>query len=188
MKSIRKDVFETNSSSTHSLVIKRNKSGVYDYNLPMNKNGLVPLVFGSCFDFGWGPAEYRDAYAKLNYLVCMAFQIYQMQAVEHNRPPLCRPTDILNIKDIKRIAKVISQKIPNFRGFFIGDMDEFYVCKSYNENKPNELMIDSYNSIDHQSCEDYMFLNLDDYLKRNKITIENFIFNPRVILSISNDN
>ena len=39
MKSIRSGVFETNSSSSHSLSIKRNKSGKYDYNFPLQQNG-----------------------------------------------------------------------------------------------------------------------------------------------------
>lgn len=186
MKSIRKNVFETNSSSTHSLTVKRNKTGKYDYNFPMNKSGFIPLVFGAGYDFGWGPAQYNDAYAKLNYLVCMSFQIYQMQALNHNRRCIIKPMDILKIKDVKKIEKVISQKIPTFRGFYIGIKDEFFLSEDY--DKPGEYILCMYEGIDHQSCEDYEFENLDAYLKMNKISIENFIFNPRVVLNISNDN
>ena len=42
------------------------------------------------------------------------------------------------------------------------------------------------NSIDHQSWEDYK--NIDDFLKKHKVTLANFLFNPAVKLIISNDN
>ena len=46
MKAVRNNVFETNSSSTHSLSIKRNRSGKYDYNFPLQQNGKCPIIFG----------------------------------------------------------------------------------------------------------------------------------------------
>lgn len=187
MRNVRDSVFETNSSSVHSLTIKRNKTGKYDYNLPMNKNGFVPLMFSSGFDFGWGPAEYRDTYSKLNYLACMAFQIYQMQTLRHNRQPLCSIPNVLKIKDIKKLERVISKKNPIFRGFFIGDINVFYIAEDYYDR--SKQMLELYDDIDHQSCEDKeYYLSIDDFLKENNITLENFLFNPYVVLNINNDN
>ena len=40
--------------------------------------------------------------------------------------------------------------------------------------------------IDHQSYED--FKSMSDFLKCNHISIENFVFNPNVVLVIDNDN
>lgn len=186
MRIIRKSVFETNSSSSHSISVKRNKTGKYDYNLPKDKSNKIPLVFGVPYDFGWGVTLYNDSYTKLNYLICMAVETHQMNMRDLNRPLLKEPEEILNIKDVKKIAKVIKDKINWFNGFAIGGTvngikftwDDIFF------NFEGELCLEK--SIDHQSFESYR--NIDEFLKYNKITIENFLFNPKVTLIISNDN
>lgn len=67
MKTIRKDVFETNSSSTHSVSI----SSQSDY-----FNNLVPWEFDnkvhcSCGEFGWEVESYSDPMSKLSYALTM---------------------------------------------------------------------------------------------------------------------
>ena len=64
MLKIRKNVFETNSSSTHSLVVS-NKERSYDYELPV-ENGVLTIPFG---EFGWGPDILVDPIDKLSYLI-----------------------------------------------------------------------------------------------------------------------
>ncbi len=63
MKKTRQNVFETNSSSTHSISISPNTTGIYD-TIP-SKNGVITLTGG---DFGWGWEKYNDALTKANYL------------------------------------------------------------------------------------------------------------------------
>lgn len=65
MIQIRKNVFETNSSSSHSLVVSKKKRG-YDYILPINENGVLIIPFG---EFGWGPNILDTPFQKLCYLV-----------------------------------------------------------------------------------------------------------------------
>lgn len=59
----RYNVFETNSSSTHSISIAASSDGVYE-TLPVDDNGVVHLRGG---EFGWGWCKYRDAETKANY-------------------------------------------------------------------------------------------------------------------------
>jgi len=61
-KSIRKSAFETNSSSTHSLVISNSVTVLET--LPVDSNGNLD-IYG--MDFGWGPERYNDAASKLSY-------------------------------------------------------------------------------------------------------------------------
>ena len=61
-KLIRNSVFETNSSSCHSISI--GKSDVYDSITP-DKNGLIVL---EPMEFGWEQERYDDPYTKLVYL------------------------------------------------------------------------------------------------------------------------
>ena len=179
MKSIRSGVFETNSSSSHSLSIKRNKSGKYDYNFPLQQNGKCPLIFGRDYDFGWGEAVYRDAYAKLNYLACMAFECHNQLMCKIGREPLTRFDLVLDIKDFKKINTVMKKNVKGFTGFSINSKDF-----SRFKTEPYYLYLNG--SIDHQSWEDYK--NIEDFLDRYGVSIENFLFNPYVVLIIGNDN
>ncbi len=65
MIKIRKSVFETNSSSSHSLVVSKRDRG-YDYDLPVDENGILTIPFG---EFGWGPAVLNTPIEKLSYLI-----------------------------------------------------------------------------------------------------------------------
>ena len=181
MKVCRKNIFETNSSSTHSLSTKRNKSGIYDFNFPMNNSGKVPLIFGRDYDFGWGYAEYNSSYAKLNYLACMAFECHNQMLSNNNRENLKNILDVLRIKDIQKLEKVMKENVKNFKGFIVNE-ESFGRYQS--DGWKDILYLD--NSIDHQSWEDYK--NIDDFLKKHKVTLANFLFNPAVKLIISNDN
>lgn len=63
MIQIRKGLFETNSSSSHSLVVSKNSRG-YNYNLPVNERGRLTIRFG---EYGLGPEVLYTPYEKLCY-------------------------------------------------------------------------------------------------------------------------
>ncbi len=176
---IRKNVFETNSSSSHSLSIKRNRSGKYDYNIPLQKNGNCPIIFGRDYDFGWGDAVYCDTYAKLNYLACMAFECHNHLMYKIGREPLSNLDDVLKIKDMKKLSSVLKKNIKGFTGLVINSVD----FSRYRMSPQSLYLLES---IDHQSWEDYK--NIDEFLKKYNISLENFLFNPAVKLIIGNDN
>lgn len=69
---IRKSVFETNSSSMHSIVIKTLKR--QPSTLELTKRGILKVSLG---EFGKEEAEYDDQYTKLSYLVTLCFAKYQ---------------------------------------------------------------------------------------------------------------
>lgn len=62
----RESVFETNSSSTHSICIS-NKKDILDM-LPVDDKGVCSIHPG---EFGWEIADYSDAPTKASY--CLAF-------------------------------------------------------------------------------------------------------------------
>lgn len=64
----RHSVFETNSSSTHSISISENIDGLLD-TIVLDCNGNVVLSGG---EFGWEIRTYNDALTKANYLLVYA--------------------------------------------------------------------------------------------------------------------
>lgn len=63
MINIRSKVFETNSSSTHSIAIADDTDGILDTLIP-DDNGVIVLSGG---EFGWSWDKFNDAYTKANY-------------------------------------------------------------------------------------------------------------------------
>ncbi len=63
MKNIRHNVFETNSSSTHSISISHNSSGIYDTIIP-DEDGVITLTGGK---FGWAWESFNDPMTKASY-------------------------------------------------------------------------------------------------------------------------
>lgn len=61
MKTIRNNVFETNSSSTHSISINEN---LIEWDSIESENDTIILTGG---EFGWGWQKYNDALTKANY-------------------------------------------------------------------------------------------------------------------------
>jgi len=60
---IRHGVFETNSSSCHSISISEDSGGLLDVIYP-NNDGIIELEGG---EFGWQEEEFDDALTKANY-------------------------------------------------------------------------------------------------------------------------
>ena len=68
-KQVRRGVFETNSSSTHSVCVHANARQTYDTIVP-DKSGKIVLTGGK---FGWEWEKYTDAATKANYAAVHAF-------------------------------------------------------------------------------------------------------------------
>ena len=69
MRQIRNGVFETNSSSTHSVSVRCGK-GLQQNWMPVGNDGYI---HASLDEFGWEIETYRDQDAKLSYLLTMAY-------------------------------------------------------------------------------------------------------------------
>ena len=163
-RQIRRNVFETNSSSVHSISISRSgtiESSILSVNEDTNKIGVH---FG---EFGWGYDKLNCQSEKLSYLLTMIAET-ETRKLE----------DFYNSKGFIKLNAEISQYC-NCDGIEILDNMEI---NDWNGGK--YLDIDGY--IDHQSSEDYS--SLSDFLEQNNTNIIDYVFNNGVSMIIDNDN
>ena len=73
---IRKNVFETNSSSMHSITLA-DADGVMDM-LPLDKDNIT-LTIDCEYDFQWGKEIYTDANAKIAYCIADNLNIEMLE-------------------------------------------------------------------------------------------------------------
>lgn len=151
MLQIRKNVFETNSSSTHSLVIS-NKERSYDYTLPV-EDGVLTIPFG---EFGWGPDILSTPIEKLSYLITDRIDLYDI------------PEDIKDDEDAVQALIMESEPIREI-------VDAIKYCCSEIEEVRFEIGDSWYpfGYVDHQSCgtsrEDG--LSIEEIVFSNKVII-----------------
>lgn len=184
---IRKGVFETNSSSTHTVCVSGDLRTDYRYyvdNLlltdPETNEQYIPGRFG---EFGWERRHYKDFETKLSYLLTMAAVTNELY---HDRK--LTEEIFLESQDFKDINEAVVNSV-NYPIRMIADS---FISTDYG------IKIDGY--IDHQSCED--FDNIYDFLKANGLykdkkndshdyrisVITKFLFDQNVILVTDNDN
>ena len=160
MIQIRKNVFETNSSSTHSLVISK-EDHEYNYALPIEDDGPLIIPFG---EFGWGPEILAAPIEKLSYLVTDRSRLYDIPEELKNESGDAIYDYIMEeseaIRDIVEVVKSCCPEVEEVR-FELGD--------SWNP----------FGYVDHQS----QGTSYEDGL-----SIEEIIFSNKVIIMIANDN
>lgn len=167
MKTIRESVFETNSSSTHSVCIRGKdkkielKDFYHELRSYIQGDNYLHVSFG---EFGWGPDYYSEPINKLSYVLTMIAQLNNLSGWY---------TDFTDDYLREEIEKTVEfQEVDNF-------IKNIYNCAG--------IYIDSFSGyIDHQSYEDYR--TLKDFFDDYGTTLEEFIFNPYVELIIDNDN
>lgn len=169
MFKVRKGLFETNSSSTHSISI-RGKKKLDKSNLPIcSKNNKVEGKFG---EFGWEIESYTSQETKLSYLLTLIAEI------NNRKDNFCSFYELKDFKDVENVIK----KYCKCDGIDIGEEPKIRKYK-YCNREYLSYDIDGY--IDHQSCE---YESLQDFLDYWGVTIEEFIFSPNVWLNTDNDN
>lgn len=116
MRQVRNKIFETNSSSVHSLQI--DGSGIEPSKLKIDKDGYINVEFGS---FGKEYRIYSSQYEKLQYLItCLYYlhnsveEIYDSYEFERICNAVCAYTGALGIKivDDESRAYIDHQSIP----------------------------------------------------------------------------
>lgn len=158
MIQIRRGVFETNSSSTHSISIYSHD--LMQNNMRIDEDGYIHAEFG---EFGWEEEQYSDQWSRLSYLLTMAmhkegFYFYYCKNYEDELATFLKTTSFNKIND------AVSNYC-NCKGIWI-DKSEGY--------------------IDHQSHEDYS--SLDDFLEEHSTNIAEFVFGNGTIIHTDNDN
>lgn len=162
-------VFETNSSSCHSLAIKDNIDTVDDAKNNVSLNDVIKLVneldqnLNLVFDkdeleFGWGPELLNSNKSKIAYAIASKY-------------------------DIEEIEAAIRKGISNFNHIvlpFIKDME--YKPWWYDKKSGNEDDV-YYGYVDHES---FGLLRWD--LERYNISLEEYFFNSNFGVIIDNDN
>jgi len=173
-KQIRNNVFETNSSSSHSLSIPfKEDLGKYDDRVFNNEI----VYFG---EFGWEEETFYTPYEKLQYLIT-AVQYFD-KPWQSDENYWDHPQEVLAEKynqwiNSSKYFKWIKEMLFDFNGSTIDiQIDEY--------EKWNTL-----GYIDHQSSylleEENIWSEDEDTFKRNMIE---FIFNPEYVLHADNDN
>jgi hypothetical protein len=154
----RHGVFETNSSSTHSISIHASSDGVYD-TLPVNDDGVVHLRGGS---FGWEWNRYNDAETKANYCAIDAHSRYCEK--DYNETPFSDEVIAARVQMLKEVIMEVT-----------GAKDVvFDFSTEYNRS--------NWSYIDHQSYG----TSFDAF--ESKEALKEFIFNPKSVLRTGNDN
>lgn len=175
MKTIRNNVFETNSSSTHSVSISYKNASLYDNDclddyIELDDN-KVHVRFG---EFGWEIESYSLPYDKLQYVVTML--------VETEGNNLTSVDDLWKTEGFKLINDAVADYC-NCDGIWI---DEDMKLDSYTWGGKEHYYISHEGFIDHQSCEGYE--SVQDFLDDYGVNITDFIFNTGVVVHTDNDN
>lgn len=165
MKNIRSKVFETNSSSTHSISICADADGIYETVVP-DKDGAIVLSGGK---FGWDFAEYSDCLTKMNYAAIFTASPGTHNSYDKFQAEFARTRELLIqvIKEHTGAKKIVFN----------------FTVEQYNKDK-NFISGNSY--IDHQS--NLMERRSTLRAFESKQTLKDWLFNPKSKLETGNDN
>ena len=171
MKQIRRGMFETNSSSMHSLIIENDKSigELEKSQLKLNKKGEIRVHLG---EYGWGLDFLKTQQKKLNYLVTL----------------IAGSKGIDNIKDLeddpeyeylkKQLLKYVNATNIIVYGFGKGD---YYIDHQSQQSLSDFLSTYNTQTVLTNSC------SWETRKESELIGPLDVIFNPNVIIEISRD-
>ena len=187
MKQTRHNIFETNSSSTHSVSLTNMNNNILNFEQLENyvdpADHYIHIKFG---EFGWGYNEYIDAYTKLQYLLNMIMETHKGEFCHEGEVTI---EDFYNLDEFILLESTIADCVQNCKGLCIYNdviWKHEYESEDLNGNPCTGYYITYNGYIDHQSCEDYSCML--DFLNDYDTTIEDFVFNENVMLLIDNDN
>ena len=181
---IRRGVFETNSSSVHTISLYNGESKYaspdflefvdyfYDEDDNYHKGPFVQIPLG---DFGWDIMEYNNPNDKLSYLMTFAKELYIRKLYEETGD-WGRENFAYNFTH-SEFFKQIEEAVTNYCN------EKGLECKGIYLNA--KVPSDGY--VDHQAHEDYKDLN--KYLENNSVSsIEQYVFDFSCHVCTDNDN
>lgn len=172
MRQIRKGVFETNSSSSHSIAVKKDK-GPYSYEeivnsvfprgIPDDWDGVIRIDGYEDMYFGWGWDVLKTFWAKARFALASYFGIYgwygersEEDSRESSYPP-----------EVKEATALLKELIPGFERLEFVSEDAYF----------------RYGEVDHQSRG-----LLPAFISKKGITLREFLLNREYVVFIDNDN
>lgn len=182
MITIRKNVFETNSSSTHSLCLNRKGK----LNIEKYKD---TIFLPNLESYDWGPDILITPWEKLKYIL-----VYLLQNYGYNQPDEFLDTTYINcdliykLETIKKYLNSVNIEFP----YPDLDIDEYIIDKktkrilTYEQLVDQWFCYDNYIAIDHQSW--YSSGEFIEKLLRNKEDFLIFIFGDDNFIIIGTDN
>ena len=162
MFTIREGVFETNSSSSHSIALNPKRYSNYEakfYMFKTDDSGNVK-VLSKLGEYGWGYDILDSPDEKLSYILTMIVCGSDANTLQ----------EIYDSNEFKEVEECVI-KNTEFDGIIIDNID------------PNHIDDGSY-YIDHQS----FYSNYKDFLNDYDLTLEEYLFNSRYSVIIDNDN
>lgn len=176
-KAIRNCIFETNSSSVHTLVLRKEPSNKY-----LDENDRAKYLYGDdkidifLGEFGWGYDIVSGFREKAGYLATMIAEKYKWLEDKETVSYEYRPMD--KIIEMTRedpewedIVSIISSN------FGIGSSDDIVLDCNYTD--PGDFYID------HQS----RYPSIYDFLEANGgYSLSDYLFNEDIAVEIDNDN
>ena len=159
---IRYNVFESNSSSMHSVSIRGNG----DLNEHYHSDGVIKIKLD---EYGWRGDPLYDFYDKLPYAMLMVLYTEYPGFKYYDNDFTIDQEELEKLSGYKTLLEAIRKH---------GDCEKI-IIKKQNGFYP-------YGYIDHQSYEDYG--SLADFLKNWNIDAERFLFDDNVVVYIDNDN
>lgn len=158
MRQIRHYVFETNSSSTHSITITH--KGIANNNIPVGRDGFIHTELG---EFGWEIEDYNDQAGRLSYLVTMLAVKSQIEMWRYgDKRAIVK--ELMELHEFEKLSDKIGRHA-RCKGVIV-DPSEGY--------------------IDHQSHEGYR--NFQDFLAQYDTDVVEFVFGRGNIVHTDNDN
>lgn len=168
--SIRRGVFETNSSSSHSLSICGGSDCENKYLCHYEDN----VVITSPGEYGWNGPTLCSPDERLSYIITMVFEQYRnehyLTKKEGQRWLVYDAYKLMDTPEFKEIEKCIVENT-EYTGLKL-DQDFYDTDDAY---------------IDHQSFSDD-YESYKDFLDYYNLTLADFLFNDKYQVIITNDN
>ena len=163
-KVIRYGMFETNSSSCHSVTVK-GKYNKDDYVLIVNHSGIISVYLD---EYGWNGDPCDDFQSKLAYAMSMVLNTEYPDFQYWNEDFFVDENILEELDGYKMLLNAINERC-KCKQIVIKRRRDFY----------------PYGYIDHQSCE---YASLQDFLDDWNVDVNRFLFDDNVVVHIDNDN
>lgn len=158
MIKIRKNVFETNSSSTHSVAMSSKDRG-YSHEMPVDEDGALYIQLG---EYNWGPDILYTPYDKLCYVMSYLSQSYSSYSSVEKFAEDVETGDISHtvgeigyyLKKDCGVSNIVIKKVDNDWSDGLGYIDHQSVGSLYGEdmidlifNNSKIILIDNDNEV-----------------------------------------